>query len=149
MLDAGGAVAAVASGAFVNLSFQPAAAVAGTPIDFVITGTETAPGRTVDFFEWTLLDGGGIATGFSTATNAATASLTPTGAGSLRVRLTVADSQGGTASTEQRITVSAPAAPPPPTSSGGGDSGGGALSTVWLALLAVAVAGLRGRPLRT
>lgn len=149
MLDAGAAVAAVAGGAFVSVSYRPVDALAGTPIDFLITGTEVAPGRTVNLYKWTLLDGGGIANGFSTSDNAATAALTPTGAGTLRLSLTITDSLGETASTEQVVTVRAPAASPVPPASDSGGGGGGALSAAWLAGLALAVAGLRRARRRT
>ena len=85
----------------------------------------------------------GIVTAFGSATNAATASLTPTAAGSFTVRLTVTDGSGATEAASATITVAA--APvlvtPPvvqPTSSGGG---GGAASLWWVlgVLLAVAL----------
>jgi serine protease len=88
-----------------------------------------------------LVDGGGIATAFSSATNASTAALTPSAAGSLVVRLTVTDDLGARASINQTIAVTAPAPPvvAPPAATGGG-GGGGAVTLPWMLLLALATA---------
>jgi serine protease len=145
MIDAGAALAAVANGRFASIGFTPAAPTAGAPVDFSVTGAEVPAGRQIASYAWTLVDGGGIASSFSGAANTRTVSLTPTAAGSLRVRLTVTDDQGGSVSVDQNVTVAAapsppPASPPPPAES---DSGGGAFSGGWLLLLASAVLGLR------
>jgi serine protease len=145
MLDAGAAVTAAAA-LVAGITVTPAAPVAGSPVTFDSAASLVPAGATVTRYAWELLDGGGIASGFSSATDAATATLTPTGAGTLSVRLTITDSLGATASAEQSVTVAAaPIAPtnPPPESDGGGGGGGGALSATWLALLALAVLALR------
>jgi serine protease len=140
MLDAGAAVAAVA-GPVARIDFTPAAPVAGTAVQLSGSGSSVASGRSVVAWSWTLVDGGGIATAFSSATNAATAALTPSAAGSLVVRLTVTDDLGARASVNQTIAVAAVAPPvvAPPAATGGG-GGGGAVTLPWMLLLALATA---------
>ena len=139
MLDAGAAVAAV-SGPIARIDVAPVAPVAGTAVQLSSSGSAVSSGRRIVAWSWTLVDGGGIASAFSSATNADTAALTPSAAGTLLVRLTVTDDLGATASVSQSISVAAVAPPPvpvpPPTTGGGG--GGGAVTTPWLLLLALA-----------
>lgn len=141
MLDAGAAVAAV-SGPVARIDFTPAAPVAGTAVQLSSSASAVSSGRRIVAWNWTLLDGGGIVSAFSSATNAATAALTPSTAGTLVVRLTVTDDLGATASVNQAIVVTTVVAPPvdvpPPPVSGGG--GGGAVTTPWMLLLALATA---------
>ena len=140
MLDAGAAVAAV-SGPVARIDVTPALPVAGTAMQLSGSASSVAAGRSVTTWEWTLVDGGGIATAFSSATNASTAALTPSAAGSLVVRLTVTDDLGARASINQTIAVTAPAPPvvAPPAATGGG-GGGGAVTLPWMLLLALAIA---------
>jgi serine protease len=140
MLDAGAAVAAV-SGPVARIDVTPALPVAGTAVQLSGSASSVAAGRNVTTWEWTLVDGGGIATAFSSATNASTAALTPSAAGSLVVRLTVTDDLGARASINQTIAVTAPAPPvvAPPAATGGG-GGGGAVTLPWMLLLALATA---------
>ena len=147
MLDAGAAVAAV-SGPVARIDVTPAAPVAGTAVLLSGSASLVASGRSVVAWSWTLLDGGGIASTFSSATNAATATLTPTAAGSLVVSLTVTDDLGARASTSQTINVAAPTPPPvavPPGATGGG-GGGGAVTLPWMLLLALATSLLWRQP---
>jgi len=149
MLDANAALAAVSTEPFVNATFTPAAPVAGEAVRFSLSGLQTPSGGPAQSHSWTLLDGGGAANGFSTSTNADTASMTPTAGGTVRVRLTVSDALGGSVSTDQTVIVAAPGpvAEPPPTANppagGGGGGGGGASSGAWVAGVALAAAVLR------
>lgn len=145
MMDAGAAVAAVA-GALARIERTTAAAVAGIPVAFSAAGSFAASGATVTAWQWVLVDGGGIVAGFDSATNAPTATLTPSAAGRFTLRLTITDSLGNDASETLTVDVSA-TAPPPPSTGGGG--GGGAFAPGWLLALAAAVASLRrGRSAR-
>jgi len=137
MVDAGAAVAAVA-GALAQIDVSGAAPTAGQLVTLSGTASLASPGATVTGFDWTLLDGGGIVSAFASATNAATATLQPTAAGSFTVRLTVTDSLGHTANVERNITVAAPEV----TSSDSG-GGGGLVSAPWVAGLVLAAFALR------
>ncbi|MBX3637960.1 MAG: S8 family serine peptidase [Rubrivivax sp.] len=139
MMDAGAAVAAVA-GALARIERTTAAAVAGIPVAFSAANSFAASGATVTAWQWVLVDGGGIVVGFDSATNAPTATLTPSAAGRFTLRLTITDSLGNDASETLTVDVSATAPPPPSTGSGGG---GGAFAPGWLLALAAAVAVLR------
>jgi len=139
MLDAGEAVKAV-SGPIARIDVTPVAPVAGTAVQLSSSGSTVSSGRRIVAWSWTLVDGGGIASAFTSATNAATAALTPSAAGTLVVRLTVTDELGASASISQSIVVAAVAPPPvpvPPAATGGG---GGAVTTPWMLLLALATA---------
>lgn len=153
MLDAAAAVAAVSTAPFVSITSDPAAPVAGEAVAFSITGLQTQATGAASY-TWTLVDGGGAASGFSTAANADTASITPQGSGTMRVRLTVTDAQGGTSSTEQSVAVAAaaPVVTPPSTGGtggGGGGGGGGAASWAWVAGVGLAAAVLQALRRRT
>jgi serine protease len=134
MLDAGGAVAAAATGLAV-IDAAPAAALRGQAVTLSSTRSVAAAGRTLTGWTWALVSGGGAVTAFSGGTNGATATLTPTAVGTFVVRLTVADNTGATNTSTVSVTVTEP----PASSSGGG---GGAVSGVWLLLLALATAAL-------
>lgn len=147
MLDAGAAVAAVA-GPVARIDVTPAAVVAAAALQLSASGSSVAAGRTLVAWNWTLVDGGGIASAFSSATNAATATITPTAAGSLVVGLVVTDDLGARASTSLTISVAAVTPPvviTPPASPGGG-GGGGAVTLPWMLLLALATALLWRQP---
>jgi len=149
MLDANAAVAAVATGPFVNATFTPAAPVAGEVVRFSLSGLQTPSNGAAQSFAWTLVDGGGAANSFSSSTNADTATISPTAGGTMRVLLTVTDAAGGSVSTDHMVIVAAPGpvAEPPPTGGtpggGGGGGGGGASSGAWVAGVALAAAALR------
>jgi serine protease len=142
MLDAGAAVAAAAGAALAVISVSPVSPQAGTAIALDSTGSGGRDGRPIASWAWTLVSGGAVATGFSSATNAATATIQPAAGGTLVIRLTIVDNAGNSASTERSIAVAdAPTNNPP--SGGGGSGGGGAFDPAWAVLLAAAVLALR------
>ena len=144
MLDAAAAVAAVA-GLQARITSTPAAPQVGEAVQLSGADSQTGTGRGISTYAWTLVNGGGIVAGFSSATNASTATLlASTAAGNFTVRLTVTDDLGLSASTDTSITVvpvatPAPTPTPSQTPSGGG---GGTVSLAWLLGLAVATLGL-------
>jgi serine protease len=149
MLDAGAAVTTAGGlAARVDVSAMP---TAGQTVRLGSTSSTAASGRSIVGWTWTLLDGGGIVNGFTSATNASTATLLPGAAGSFTVRLTVTDDIGMSASADQTVSVAAGAtatATPTPSagSSGSGNGsggGGGAASLPWLLALLAAVGLLR------
>jgi serine protease len=143
MVDAGAAVAAVA-GALARIEVAGPAPTAGSPVTLSGSGSLAAGGATVAGYAWELLDGGGIVNGFTSATNAATATLQPSGAGTFRVRLTVTDTLGNVSVAERSVGVAAVATQTPADPDGGG---GGAVSGAWVAgLVLAAVALRRGAP---
>lgn len=149
MLDAGAAVSAVATLA-ARINVDTANPTAGSPVVLNSGNSLSGPGRTLVSRNWSLVNGGGIVSGFSGATNGATASLTPTAAGSFTVRLTVTDDLGISASSDQTVNVAAapvvnPPVVTPPPASGGDGGGGGAMSWPWLLALALAVGLIRAR----
>ena len=146
MLDAGAAVAAV-SGPVARIDVTTGSPVAGAAIQLSGNGSVAASGRSVVAWSWTLVDGGGIASAFSSATNAATATITPAAAGTLVISLTVTDDLGARAVISQTIAVAAVTPPVvivPPADTGGG--GGGAVTLPWMLLLALATALLWRQP---
>jgi serine protease len=149
MLDAAGAVAAVAQGPYPRIAVTPASPVAGSAVQLSGAGTLVGAGRSVAAWEWALVSGGGVVSAFSGASNAASTSLQPAVAGSVTVRLTVTDDLGARASADASFSVaSAPVVttqqPAAVAAAGGGSGGGGggALSAGWLGLLALAAAAL-------
>ena len=145
MLDAGAAVRAVL-GIVVAIGVSPAAPTANQAVTLSSVGSTVATGRTIASRAWTLVSGGGIVSGFGDAANGATTTLTPSAAGTFKVRLTITDDLGVAASTTQSVSVAADPNAPPPSSSGGG---GGPMSWAWLLGLALATAGVaRTRPSR-
>ncbi|MDO8419355.1 MAG: S8 family serine peptidase [Rubrivivax sp.] len=144
MVDAGAAVAAVA-GALARIDIGESEPTAGSAVTLSGSASLAAPGATIAGFAWTLLDGGGIVSGFGSATNAAVATLLPGAAGTFTVRLTVTDSLGGTSSVDRTVVVAAaPEVAPPPESGGGG----GLVSAPWVAGLVLAAVVLMRLPRR-
>ncbi|MCY7314896.1 MAG: S8 family serine peptidase [Rubrivivax sp.] len=145
MLDASAAVAAVSTAApYLTITADPVTPTTGDAVTFTITGLQAQPASAALLYSWTLVDGGGAVNGFGSATNASTATLTPTGAGLLRVRLSLSD--GSTA--EQTVLVAAAPLPQPPNTppaadSGGGGGGGGGSSAAWVAGVGLAAAVLK------
>jgi serine protease len=137
MLDAAAAVA-TASGPLARVQVSTPSPTAAAPV--ALDGGTSLPGGSSSLasYSWMLVDGGGIVTGFASATNASTASVTPSAAGSFTVQLTVTDSSGASASS--RSTVAVAAIPTPPASTGGGGGGGGAFSWAWVLGVALAAA---------
>ena len=150
MLDAGAAVASVAPapGPVAAIETSSAVPTAGVLVTLTAQGSTAASGSTIATYQWTLIDGGGIVTGFTSATNAVTASLMPTAAGSFTVALTVTDNLGRSGQASRTVTVVPAAQPPvtPPPSSGGGGGGGGSMSAGWVALLVLAALALLRSP---
>ena len=148
MLDAGRAVAAVA-GALARIDVTTGAPTAGSTVAFSGTGSMAASGAALTAYAWTLVSGGAIVTGFSSATNASTAAFTPTGPGSVTVQLAVTDSSGSTNSTTRTVDVAAAPVVTPPAvggagiGDGGGGGGGGAASWAWVAGVGLAAAVLK------
>lgn len=144
MVDAAAAVAATAAlnGATVAITQNPASGLtAGQTLTLTAAASGLADGRTVASTAWTIVTGGGIVSAFASGANTATATITPTAAGSFTVRAEVTDSAGVVYG--QNVTVSVAAAPvvnPPPSSGGGG---GGAASAAWLAGVLLAALALR------
>jgi serine protease len=123
-------------------------AVKQTLVTLTTAGSSVAGGRTISSQQWTLIDGGGIVSGFTgggSTSPAATVTMTPSAAGQFSVRLTQTDSAGIQGVHEQTIQVLA-SAPPPPSTGGGG--GGGAWSWPWSAGLVLAVLALMRRRAR-
>lgn len=150
MLDAGAAVAAVAA-LSARISVETASPTAGSPVLLSSSNSVSGPGQTLVARNWSLVNGGGIVSGFNGASDGVTASLTPSAAGSFTVRLTVTDNAGISASVEQVVSVAAAASPPPPATppatppAAGGGGGGGAFGWAWLLGLAAAALALRRR----
>jgi serine protease len=148
MLDAGAAVLAANAGTLALKSRAridvPTRALRATQaIALDGTDSEAASGRTITQYQWSLLDGGGIV-GSIAAAASATASVTPSAAGSFKVRLTVTDSAAVTSTADLTVVVlDAPVTPP---TTGGGGGGGGSLSAAWLLLLSLALLALRRAP---
>jgi serine protease len=144
MLDAAAAVAAV-SAPEARITVSPTAPVAGSVLTLSAATSVVAGGHAIQSWQWTLVDGGGIVTAFTGATNTATAAVQPIAGGSFTVRLTVIDDLGETSSAERSVTVQAPAPAPvePVAGNGGGGGGGGAMTAGWLLALAAAAALLR------
>ena len=144
MLDAGAAVLAAASraapGTGANIGLRDADAVAGRPLQLFVSGSG---GTTPAAYLWQLLDGGGAAAGFSGSTSGASATLPTTGAGTVRVRLTVVDSSSASASEEFSIVVRSAAVggsdPSPSGAAAGSSGGGGGVAGGWIAGLGLAV----------
>jgi len=137
MLDAGRAVAAVAT-AVARIEVTTAAPTAGSSVTLSGISSNTVGGAAITGYSWSIVDGGSIVSTFSSATNASTATLTPTAGGAFKVQLSVTDSAGRTHSTQQLVGVAG--ATPAPVDNGGGGGGGGAASAAWVAGVALAAA---------
>ena len=143
LLDAAAAVAVVVGVAMAPPTAAIAASsstpTAGQTITLSAAGSSANGGRSISGWQWQITSGGTLAA-FSGATNASTATLATSGAGTVTVSLVVTDSGGATGGASSTIRVAA--APITPTS-GGSSSGGGAMSAPWLGLLSLAVLALR------
>ena len=127
LLDAGAAVASVA---VLNAKIDTASTnvVVGTAATLDGSGSNAAAGLAINGYKWSITGGATLAT-LTSATNASTATLLPTGTGNVTVSLTVTDSAGKPATTSSVLTVSPVPVIPPPTTS---DGGGGAMELGWL-----------------
>lgn len=141
MLDARAAVQSVASTVIVRITVITVPTIAGAPVTLTSSDSVLPPGRSIVSYLWTLTDGGGIVSAFTSASNAATVSATPVADGTFTVTLTTTDDLGLNTSTTSSVVVgngSAHVAAAPAAASGGG----GGVSVVWLALLLGAVLAL-------
>ncbi len=136
MLDAGAAVLATV-GVQARIIASPGGPVAGQAVALSAAQSLVAPGRSIVSYAWTLVDGGGIVTGFTSATNGVATSVTPSAPGRFTVSVTITDDQGTTSITSLAVDVAEVMVPPEPPGSGGG--GGGAVGGLWLLLLGLAV----------
>jgi len=137
MLDAAAAVQAVAAANTASVQITAGgAAVAGQTLTLSGAALGLAAGRTVASSVWSIVDGGGIVSGFASQSGLS-ASVTPSAAGSFSVKLTLTDDLGFVYSATTSISV---AAAPVSSSSGGG---GGAMQGVWLFSLLACVPLLR------
>ncbi|TDM05755.1 MAG: peptidase [Ideonella sp. MAG2] len=137
LLDASAAVATFA-GALPTAAFSvsPSSPTVGVSVSLNGQASTAATGRTLTAYQWAITSGSNLAS-FSGATNAATATLSPSAAGTVTVQLTVTDDLGTSHSTSQSLTISAATNPNPGSSSSGG---GGALNLWALGLLALCLA---------
>ena len=107
-------------------------------------------GHSIVSYQWSLLGGGGVVSGFVGATTGSTVTALPTAAGTFTVGLTTTDDLGGVSTTQTTVTVAAapvvvvtpPVTPTGTGSTSSGSSGGGALGIGWLLLLLSAVLAL-------
>jgi serine protease len=141
MLDAGRAVAAVAA-AVARIDISTATPMANASVALSGAASNTLSGTTITGYNWSIVDGGGIVTAFTSATNASTAALTPTAGGAFKVQLSVTDSAGRTHSTQALVGVGGDTGGVGSTggSNAGGSGGGGAASPAWVAGVALAAA---------
>ena len=150
LLDAGAAVASVVPAAAAppttGITLSNSAPTAGQSVTLSASSTVANNGRSIAGYQWAITSGGGFAV-LAGATNASTATLTTSAAGSVVLSLTVTDNAGATGSASSTVNVQAAAVVPPtpaptpaPAPAPGG--GGGAMSGAWAALLGLAAAAL-------
>ena len=141
MLDAGAAVAAVA-GPVARIDVSTAVPIAGSPVDLSAKGSTVGSGNTITGYAWTITDQGGIVTGFTSATNADKASITPTAAGSFTVQIVITDSGNATSTVTRTVSVAAAPVVSPPTTPPATSGGGGGAASMWwvLGVLSAALA---------
>jgi serine protease len=140
MLDTGAAVAAVAR-LQAHVHAVPATPVPNEPVTLSAAQSSAANGRSIVSRTWSLAATGGIVGALNVAADGSFASATPSATGAFRVRLTVTDDLGATATSTETITVVAAAPLAPPAAGGdadGGGGGGGAFGLAWLAALLAA-----------
>lgn len=140
MMDAGAAVLAVQVQASapptVTINAATLAPSAGDAVVLSAAGLTVSGARSIASYQWRISAGSSLAS-FSGSTAASLATLVTSAPGSVSVTLTVTDSAGASGSASTTLTVQAAAVPAPLPS-----AGGGAASPLWLALLALASAGL-------
>jgi serine protease len=112
LLDAGAAVAAAVAltGPVAVFTASAASVLVGASATFDASTSSVPSGRTISSYRWALTSGSGIAA-FRGASNAVTASVVASAAGSYTLQLTVTDSTGQSGSISRTILVNAPAAP--------------------------------------
>lgn len=139
LLDAGAAVRAV-TGVRVVIEVTPAAPVAGQPVGLSAANSIVAAGRSIAGWQWSLVDAGATGAVFAGSTNAVSANLQASAAGTAVVRLVITDDRGVAVASQQSIVVAAAPAPSPAAAGGGG---GGAMAGGWLLALLLAAFALR------
>ncbi|MFZ2649563.1 MAG: S8 family serine peptidase, partial [Burkholderiaceae bacterium] len=107
MLDAGAAVQRAAGGVLPRVTLSPASPLAGQVLTLGSSTSLVGSGRSIAGYLWAITDAGGIVTGFTGATNGASATITPGAAGRFTVSLTVTDDLGAQTTTTSDIVVSA------------------------------------------
>jgi serine protease len=151
MLDAGKAVAS-AAGVQARVTVTTATPTAASPVTLSAADSLLTTGHSITKYLWSVTSAGGVVSSFTGATDGATATITPTAAGTFQVQLSATDNTGITSSETKSITVVAAAVTPPLTPPANGSSGGGgAVDATWIALLGLAVlllAALPGAPRR-
>jgi serine protease len=105
LLDAGAAVAAVLADE-ARFTISPSAPVAGAAVTLDGSASTVPAGRSISSYLWEITAGGTLAR-FTSATNAATATLDTLGSGTVTVRLTITDSAGANAIASQSLSISA------------------------------------------
>ena len=142
MLDAHAAVLSV-SGVQAGISLQTTTPTAGQAVALISASTLTA-GQSITAYDWTILNAGTTGATITSAANAESVVVSPTGGGSFVIQLTTTDNSGFVSTATLSVAVIAPvvvtppASAPAPVSSGGG----GALGVGWLLLLLAAVLSL-------
>ncbi len=149
MLDMAAAVDAVL-GVVPRIGLAPVAPVAGALLTLDGSASQVPAGRAITAYDWQLVDAGGVVSGFSSASNAVSATLVPDAAGTFVVRLTLTDDLGAKRSADLAVVVAAAPEPggnvPTPPAGPAAGTGGGATGWLWWSALALAVIGLRRRP---
>ncbi len=140
MLDAQAAVAAAQASPTANIEVLTATPTVGVPVQLSGLSSVAPAGRRLVSFQWSLVQGAGVVSGFTSATNTAQAAFEATGAANVVVSLLVTDDLGNSGRSERTITIAAAPTPPAPTAP---KSGGGSWSAAWLAALGVVVLALR------
>lgn len=112
MLDVNAAVRAAAAGAtsgFLDavITASPAMPDPKQAVTLSSSATQVGTGRTVQSRTWSLVDGGGIVTGFQGSTTGESVVVVPSSVGRFVVRLTVQDDLGQSDSTDLGIDVNA------------------------------------------
>lgn len=144
MLNAGAAVKSVNS-FIARITARPTGNVApGATVTFSAADTQLLPGRSVAAYRWTLTEGSEIAR-ITSATNAETATVVASAAGSYTVQLVVTDDEEASARSTHVVTVVSATTSP---SDSDDSDGGGAFGLEAAALILLALASLRAARLR-
>lgn len=138
MLNAAAAVHAAANDPVAVIQVNPVAPMPHQAIQ--LSGMQsmgTPDGQPIVGFTWRLLDGGGIVNDTGWAANSSVVTLTPTGAGMFKVRLTVRVSETVSTFSDQWVVVGSisNAATTAAAGEGGGGGGGGGVDRMLLLVL--------------
>lgn len=134
---------AVGAAPAASFTLSTPAPSAGLAVTLDGSASSAAAGHRIASYEWSIVSGATLASWVG-ATDGATATLSTQDAGTVVVRLRVADDAGALASSEQTLTVAAQEVVVSAPASGGG-GGGGALTWSWVLGLALAVLALSRR----